>query len=195
MSLNERNSAIIVILLGLTVFALGALALSIWALLGIAIASASATVFTFRAFGRRVLLAALVSSVFGAMVAWIAMRTMMRLVAVSSGISLTLTAGGTLAILGTALLMGILPGVGLVHFRARFGTSIWTSIAYGWVLSILGGVPMALLLSAEIIRIASDPAIPVAFLLEVPILFALTVDLSLRGLGRWTRLGAPSFRG
>ncbi|MBI3840442.1 MAG: hypothetical protein HY297_00550 [Thaumarchaeota archaeon] len=170
--------------LGLGVFAVGAALMSVAALGGIALAAAGVVTYTWKSLGRTAVTVGIAGSVIGAVAAWVAMRSMMRWVAASSGIELTLTLGGTAAILGAAVLMSILPGMAYVHFRRRFGATLLKSLAFGAILSGLGGVPLVALLYGEIAGLARVPAIPIAFLLLVPVLFAATLDGAYRVLER-----------
>ena len=164
------------IVIGLVIFAVGAAFLSAGALVGIGLSAFGAIAFTWVSNGQRRVLIGLSSGIVGAVVAWVAMRSMMRWVAVSSGLSPVLTLEGTSAILGTSLLMSILPGMGYVHFRSRYGPSFRTSIGYGVILSAVGGLPILLLVAAEISSIAREPIIPISFLLGVPVLFSIAVE-------------------
>ncbi len=55
---------------------------------------------------------------------------------------------------------------------------------YGIVLLAVGGVPMVFILLGEIVSIAKVPLIPAVFLLGVPVIFALSMEGTLRALER-----------
>ena len=170
----------------MVVFGVGAVYLSDVALVGIAVGAASATAFTWVSLGKRAVYAGVVSGLVGAVVAWGAMRSMMRWVAVTSGRLPVLTLEGTSAILLTSIAMSVLPAMGYVHLRRRLGPPFSRGLVYGALLSVVGGVPMILLLSSEINAIARVPLIPVAFLLGVPVAYALALEATHRAFeGRW----------
>ncbi len=171
-----RVSLLGCILLGIVVFGIAAAFLSVLALAGIALSAFGAVSLTWISLGRRSVLIGLTSTAVGSIAVWIAMRSMMRWVAITSQLTPVLTLEGTLAILGTSLLMGLLPGMGYVHFRRKYGSSLRTSLGYGTILTIVGGLPVLVLVLTEISSIAREPVIPVFFLLGVPILFSLIIE-------------------
>lgn len=192
---SRKSLGLTGIFAGLVLFALGAAGatngaaqmtglLGAIAVAGIVLSGVSAAYFTLFSVGRAAVIVGVLSGVVGAVVAWIAMRTMMRLVAVFSGVGPTLTAGGTTAILLTSLMMSLLPAMGYVHFRRRFGGSFPNGLGYGLLLSVVGGVPVLLLELGEIGAIAKVPAVPVTFFLVVPVVFGLTLEASHRFLPR-----------
>ena len=185
----KRSLAVVGIGTGVGIFVVGASLQSEVALVGIATAGAVAVAFTWTTIGPKAVWAGLVGALAGSVVAWVAMRSMMRWVALTSDISPVLTAGGSAAILASSVVLGLLPGMGYVHFRRRLGGSFPKAALFGAVLSLIGGVPLTVVLSGEISSIAREPAIPVAFLLIVPIVFALTLEASHRWLD--ARLPAP----
>lgn len=168
--------------LGLAVFGVGAAMLSVLALAGIVLAAACGVAFTWISLGRRAVVRGVGSGVVGALVAWIAMRAMMRWVALSSGLVPVLTLEGTSAILATSVVMSTLPAMGYLYFRKRFGHSLMKGLAYGLLLSVVGGLPILLLVSGEISSIAREPLIPTSFLLGVPVVYALTLEATHRAL-------------
>ncbi len=168
------------IAVGVVIFAVGAAILSVVAIAGIGLSAFGAIAYTWLSRGRERVLAGLTSALVGALVAWVAMRSMMRWVALDSGLSPVLTFEGTLAILGTSLLMSILPAMGYVHFRLRFSPTFGKSLLYGLMLSAIGGLPIVLIVSGEISAIARQPAIPISFLLGVPVLFAVVLEAAHR---------------
>ncbi len=168
------------IAVGVVIFGVGAAILSVVALVGIGLAAFGAISYTWLSLGRDRVLAGLGSALVGALIAWVAMRSMMRWVALSSGLSPVLTLEGTSAILGTSLLMSILPAMGYVHFRLRFKPALGRSLFYGLLLSAFGGIPLVLLVSGEISSIAREPVIPISFLLGVPIIFAVALEAAHR---------------
>lgn len=175
---------------GLVVFALGASMLSVWALAGIAVSAAASIAYVSRSAGGRAAVLGMATGGVGSAVAWVAARLMMRWVAVSSGLQTVLTPEGTGAILATSLLMGLLPAMGYVVFARRFGHGLGVALGYGVLLCLLGGVPLVAILLPEIGAIAHVPVIPVGFLLAIPVLFALVIELAGRGLERLWEPGA-----
>ncbi len=171
------------IAVGVVIFGVGAAILSVVALVGIGLAAFGAISYTWLSLGRKLVFAGLGSALVGALIAWVAMRSMMRWVAMSSGLSPVLTLEGTSAILGTSLLMSVLPAMGYVHFRLRFKPTLEKSFLYGLLLSALGGIPLVLIVSNEISAIAREPVIPISFLLGVPILFAVALEAAHRIFG------------
>jgi len=181
----SRAVGLTAIAVGLVIFALGAAILSVVALAGIALAAGGAVAYTWFSLGRMAVFSGLASAFLAALAAWVLMRWMMRWVALSSGLVPLFTVEGTSAILGTSLLMSILPAMGYVHFRARYGPSLGKSLVYGVILSVGGGVPILLLVLSEVTGVAREPAVPVSFFLGVPVLFSLTLEGThrfLRGL-------------
>jgi len=168
------------IVVGVAIFGIGATMLSEVALIGIGLGALGAIAYTWFSLGRESVFAGLGSALVGALVAWVAMRSMMRWVAQSSGLSPVLTLDGTSAILGTSLIMSVLPSMGYVHFRLRFRPTFGKSLLYGLMLTLVGGVPLVLLVSGEISAIAREPAIPISFLLGVPILFTVALEATHR---------------
>ena len=164
------------IILGLVVFGVGALLLSEAALGGIALAVVGAIAYTWASVGRGPVVGGVVTGLVGAVFAWVAMRSMMRWVALSSGVSPVLTLEGTSAILLTSVVMSLLPAMGYVHFRRRFGRSFRKGLLYGVILALVGGIPVLVLLSGEIQSIAREPLIPASFILAVPVLYALVLE-------------------
>lgn len=157
------------------------------AFLGIFIAGFSAAAYTWLSLGRKAVFSGTSAGLFGAVVAWVAMRSMMRLVALTSGISPVLTFEGTSFILITSVILSILPAMGYLHFTKRSGPSFGKGLLYGLILTSVGGLPVLLLETGEITSIASQPLIPAAFILAVPVLFALTLEASLRAFGKYNR--------
>ncbi len=168
------------VIVGVAIFGVGAAILSVVALVGIGLAALGGISFTWLTLGRKQVFAGLGSALVGALIVWVAMRSMMRWVALSSGVSPVLTLEGTSAILGTSLLMSILPAMGYVHFRLRFKPTLGRSLFYGLLLSAMGGIPLVILVSGEISSIAREPAIPISFLLGVPIVFAAALEAAHR---------------
>lgn len=161
---------------GVVVFGVGAALLSEVALMGITLAGFGAVAYTWFSLGPRHVVAGLGGAVIGGVVAWIGMRSMMRWVALSSELPPTLTLEGTSAILGTSLIMSVLPAMGYVHFRLRFGPSFGKSLLYGVIISLIGGIPLLLLLLGEITSIAREPVIPTSFLVGIPIVYGPTLE-------------------
>ncbi len=168
------------IALGVVIFGVGVAILSAVALVAIGLAAFGAISYTWLSLGRKLVFAGLGSALVGGLIAWVAMRSMMRWVALNSGLSPVLTLEGTSAILGTSLIMSILPAMGYVHFRLRFKPTLGRSLLYGLLLSAIGGIPLVLIVSGEISAIAREPAIPISFLLGVPILFAVALEAAHR---------------
>lgn len=168
--------------LGLVAFGVGAAMLSVLALAGIVLAAACGVAFTWVSLGQRAVVRGVGSGLVGALVAWVAMRSMMRWVALSSGLSPVLTLEGTSAILATSVVMSMLPAMGYLYFRKRFGHSFTKGLWYGLLLSVVGGLPVLLLVSGEINAIAREPLIPTSFLLGVPVVYALTLEATHRAL-------------
>ena len=187
-SIPVKVSCLGCIVAGVVVFGVAAAFLSALALLGIALAAFGAISFTWISLGGRLVLTGLICAAVGSTASWVAMRSMMRWVAVSSGLTPILTLEGTLSILGTSLLMSLLPGMGYVHFRRKYGPSFRTSLGYGIILTLAGGLPVIILVSSEISSIAREPIIPVSFLLGVPILFSLVLEGTHRFLATRTLL-------
>ncbi|MDE1853858.1 MAG: hypothetical protein KGI38_08965 [Thaumarchaeota archaeon] len=156
--------------------------------LGIFIAGCSAVSYTWLSLGRKAVFSGIAAGLVGAVVAWVAMRTMMRLVALTSGISPVLTFGGTSFILIASVILSILPAMGYLRFTKQSEPSFRKGLLYGLILTSIGGLPVLLLETGEITSIASQPLIPVAFILAVPVLFALTLEASLRAFGKYNRL-------
>lgn len=179
-----RRLSLIGIVLGVVVFGVGAAMLSVVALFGIVLAAASAIAFTWVSLGRRSVFVGVASGLVGAVIAWVAMRSMMRWVALSSGRSPVLTIEGTSAILLTSVTMSMLPAMGYVHFRRRYGSSFGKGLLYGLILTAVGGLPVLLLLSGEISAIAREPLIPASFILAVPVVYALVLEASLRAFSK-----------
>ena len=178
--------------LGVVTFGVGAAMLSEVALAGIALAAFGAVGYTWISLGPKAVVGGLGSGLVGAFAAWVAMRLMMRWVALGSGILPVLTLEGTSAILGTSLIMSVLPAMGYLHFRQRFGPSFGKSFLYGLVLSGAGGIPILMALSGEISAVAREPLVPASFLLGVPILYALALESAHRVFrDRWSAVSLP----
>jgi hypothetical protein len=174
---------------GLVVFGVGAAFLSEVALAGIILAGFGAVAYTWFSLGTRAVIVGLGGAMVGGVIAWIGMRWMMRWVALSSGLPLTLTLEGTLAILGTSLIMSVPAAMGYAHFRGKFGSSFVKSLIYGVVISLVGGIPLLILLLGEISSTAREPVIPASFLLGVPLVYAPVLEATHRLLrnrqARW----------
>ena len=177
-----KMGSLIGIGMGIVIFAVAASLMSVVALVGIVLSGVSSVSYTRVTLGSRATIVAGLSAAGGAIVAWLMMRLMMRLVALTSDRPVVLTFGGTSAILLSSFALGLLPAMGYVHFRKRYGATYRTGLMFGVLLAGLGGVPMLALVYDEIIAIAAVPAIPAAFLLSVPVVFALLLELSHRAL-------------
>ena len=178
--MTVRLVALVGVVAGIIVFGVGAAFLSVVALGGIVFAAGSAMAFTWVSLGKRAVYMGVASGLAGALVAWVAMRSMMRWVALSSGLVPVLTFEGTSAILLTSVTLSILPAMGYVHLRNRFGPSLSKGLLYGLGLAAAGGVPVILSVLGEINSIARVPLIPYAFLLGVPVVYALTLEAAHR---------------
>jgi len=170
------------VVFGLVVFGVGAAMQSVFALAGISFAAIGAVAFTWVSLGKKAVAAGVGTGLVGALVAWVAMGSMMRWVALSSGLAPILTLEGTSAILGTSVMMSLIPAMGYLYFRRRFGPSFRMGLLYGVILSAAGGLPVVVLVSTEITGIASVPTIPISFLLGVPVLYALVLEAAHRAL-------------
>ncbi len=167
---------------GLVVFAVGAVMLSGAALVGIVIAAGCSVWITWEVLGQKAVTRGIAGGLVGAALAWVAMRVMMRWVALSSARPVTLTIEGTSAILLTSMMLSILPAMGYLHFRNRLGSRYRFALSYGVILLALGGIPMVIILLEEIFSIARIPLIPATFLLAVPVTFALSMEAALRAM-------------
>ena len=179
-SLKTKSLSLAGVALGIAIFSIGAVMASVVALVGLVLAAGSAIGFTWVSLGRDWAVRGVTTGLIGALVAWVAMRSMMRWVALSSGRNLTLTFEGTLAILLTSVALSMIPAMGYIHVRRRYGGSVKFGLGYGLILATVGGAPMVLLLMDEITSIARVPMIPVAFLLLVLVAYALTLEASHR---------------
>ena len=178
----RKRLGLVGVFLGIVIFAAGIALLNVFALAGIALSAGSAAYLTMLTGGRRMAVDGMMTGLVGAAVSWMAMRSMMRWVALSSGATPLLTFEGTANILLTSILLSVLPAMGYVHFRRRFGHSFQRSFLYGLLLAGAGGIPFVFALLGEINSIAKVPIIPVSFLLVVPVVFALTLEASHRVL-------------
>lgn len=148
--------------------------------MGIFVSGSFAASYTWLSLGRKAVLRGIGIGIVGAVVAWVAMRSMMRLVALSSELSPVLTFEGTFFILFASVVLSILPAMGYVHFRNVYGPSFRKGLLYGLILMAVGGFPVLLLEEGEIVSIAHQPLIPVAFFLLVPVVYALALEASFR---------------
>ena len=150
------------------------------AFFGIFVSGTFAASYTWLSLGKRAVLRGIEIGIVGAVVGWVAMRSMMRWVALSSGLSPVLTFEGTFFILFASVVLSILPAMGYVHFRSVYGPSFRKGLLYGLILVAVGGIPVLLLEGSEIDSVAHQPLIPIFFFLLVPVVYALALEASFR---------------